>query len=247
MGLLRKFVILFTTIVCFLSGSVNAAGPVTHVYLGQKWLAQFAPHYTPEQKQQFLLGTVFPDIRYLGPVKRQQTHFNGMTLQRVMAAGSPFEQGMYFHSFVDEFRDKYVRKKGIMKKIEYTEESKSDLFLKLVEDQIISSKNDFTDFRNHLVIIPQEEKNFGIDEKILNEWHIGLALYFSTQPIYLLSQISFFDTSMFHIEPQLIKQLSEALPKYAQNQFFIDHVQNLLTHFENELENSHRKIKTVGL
>lgn len=239
---IRLWIISLSLILCFNATSVTAAGPATHVALGQLWLAHFAPQYTPEQKQLFLMGTVFPDIRYLGTIKRKESHFKGVTLKRVMDAKTPFEQGMLFHSFVDEYRDKMVRKKGIEKKIDSIEQRRRDLFLKLIEDQIIHTKYDFSQFRNGVAKIPDEEVKFGIDEKTLNEWHLGLALYFSAQPVFLLAQFSFFDTSVFNIDPQVVKKLSEELPKYSQNSFFIDHVNNMIAAFEKEIQNSDKNL-----
>lgn len=237
----RLWIISISLAVCF-SSSVVAAGPATHVALGQIWLSYFAPQYTPEQKQSFLLGTVFPDIRYLGAIKRKESHFKGVTLKKVMDAKTPFEQGMLFHSFVDEFRDKMIRKLGIEKKIDTIEQRRRDVFLKLVEDQIIHTKYDFSQFRNGVTTIPEEEIKFGIEEKTLNEWHLGLALYFSAQPVFLLSQFSFFDTSVFNIDPQMVKKLSEELPKYSQNPVFIEHVDSMIAAFENEIKKNQQAL-----
>ncbi|HRE30874.1 MAG TPA: hypothetical protein PLD88_02770, partial [Candidatus Berkiella sp.] len=181
-----KAKVILLIIVCLLSFGLKAAGPAMHVTLGEKWIATFAPEYSEEQKKLFLLGTVFPDIRYLGVIKRNQTHFKGMTLEKVYAADSPFMRGMYFHSFVDEYRDRCVRKSGIEKTITEIPRHQQGTFLKLIEDQILHSQYRWPEFKKYLMSIPDDEKKFGLEISALTQWHTGLTFYFSTKPSMIL-------------------------------------------------------------
>ncbi|HPR92239.1 MAG TPA: hypothetical protein PLR64_03240, partial [Candidatus Dojkabacteria bacterium] len=49
------------------------AAPITHIVLSEKVLKKFFPR---TEKKKFLIGTSLPDIRYLGVVDRNATHFN---------------------------------------------------------------------------------------------------------------------------------------------------------------------------
>ncbi len=229
---MRQFITLILLAVGLLSSVSYAAGPVMHIALGQRWLAIYAPNYTEEEKKLFLLGTVFPDIRYLGVIKRSQSHFNGVTLEKVIQTTSPFQQGVLFHSFVDEYREKYVRQKGIEKKITEVPRALQGTFLKLIEDQIIHEKNDWTQFQLYLTTIPDEEKAYGIDTQSLTQWHTGLTFYFSTLPSFILTQVSLFDKGILTLDAQTVKDWSLLLPKYASDPVMLKYVEDLLASFD---------------
>lgn len=71
---------------------------ITHIVLAAK---VFDKTFSKFNKSDFFIGTVFPDIRYLGVVKRNKTHFSNMTLDLVLKAKTSFEAGFLFHSLVD--------------------------------------------------------------------------------------------------------------------------------------------------
>jgi len=219
-------------IVCLLSFELFAAAPAMHVTLGGKWLATFAPEYTEEEKKLFLLGTVFPDIRYLGVIKREQTHYKGMTLAKVYAAKSPFNRGMLFHSYVDEFRERCVRKSGIEKALSEVPRRQQGTFLKLLEDQILHSTYKWSEFKKFLITIPDDEKAFGLEMSALTQWHTGLSLYFATTPSNILQQVGMFEQSILTLDATTIKAWGLLLPKYAADPQMKKHVEELLHAFD---------------
>ncbi len=237
---MRQLIKVILLAVGLLSSVAYAAGPVMHVALGQRWLAIYAPQYTEEEKKLFLLGTVFPDIRYLGVIKRSQSHFDGVTLEKVAQTTSPFQRGVLFHSFVDEYRDKYVRQKGIEKKIKEVPRSLQGTFLKLIEDQIIHEKNDWAQFRLYLATIPEDEKAYGIDAQSLTQWHTGLTFYFSTLPSFILTQVSLFDKGILTLEAQTVKEWSLLLPKYASDPVMTKYVADMFASFEKTMKNKEK-------
>lgn len=229
-------------IVGLLSFRLYAAGPAMHVVLGEEWLTRFAPQYQEEEKKLFLLGTVFPDIRYLGVIKRSESHFKNVTLAKVYKTSNPFQRGMLFHSFVDEYRDKLVRKSSIENKLSEIPARFRSTFLKLVEDQILGGDHDWSHFRHCLTSIPEEEKAFGIDTQALTQWHTGLGLYFSAAPSFLLAQISLFDIGILSVDAVTIKQWSTLIPKYATDPVMQEYVKNILTAFHQTFEQNARQI-----
>lgn len=226
-------------IVGLLSFKLFAAAPAMHVTLGGKWLATFAPEYTEEEKKLFLLGTVFPDIRYLGVIRRDQTHYKGMTLEKVYAEQSPFIRGMLFHSFVDEFREHCVRKSGIEKMLKEVPRKQQGTFLKLLEDQILHSTYKWTEFKKFLISIPDDEKKFGLETTSLTQWHTGLSLYFTTTPSNILQQVSLFEQSILTLDAPTIKAWGTLLPKYAEDPQMQKHVAELLQAFDNAFISLH--------
>lgn len=229
---MSKLQTLCITIVLLLPFSLNAAGPITHVALGEKWLKHVAPDYTEEQRKEFLLGTVFPDIRYLGVIKREKTHTKGVTLEAIRKANSPFQQGMLFHSFVDEFREKWVKEKGAEKKLTDIAPNQQRIFLKIIEDQILYSEYSWNTFRQYLMTVPNEEKEYGIQDKALNEWHAGLTLYFTASPELLLVQIGLLEKDIMTIKAPVVKQWGALLPEYTSREDMQKHVMDLMDAFE---------------
>ncbi len=90
------------------------AAPIAHIFLAVQML--LGPLQGLFNEQEFILGTSFPDIRYLKVVQRADTHFTHVTLQDVLQEKSSFKAGMIFHSFVDEQREAYVVKNHFYKK-----------------------------------------------------------------------------------------------------------------------------------
>lgn len=193
------------------------------------------------KKKAFLLGTVFPDIRYMGVLKREQTHFKQITLEKVAQASTPFQRGVLFHSFVDEFRDKLVRRSKIEKKLPEIPERFRDTFLKLVEDQILHSKHEWSQFRNFLTSIPEDELQYGLSTQTLTQWHTGLTLYFTAEPRIILAQFSLLDQGILSIDAATIQLWNTFLPKYASDPQIQSFVESLLTAFDQALQHQVKK------
>lgn len=214
-----------------------AAGPVSHIVLGEEWLAHRAPQYTEDEKKLFLLGTLFPDIRYLGTLKREDTHFKNVTLERVQKEPSAFRQGMLFHSFVDEFREKWVKSHHIENKLKHISDyHQRGTFLKLIEDQILYSTMSWGKFCQCLMTIPAEERAYGVDDKTLTEWHTALTFYFAASPSVLLTQIGLFEKDFLNIKAVEIKKWGILLPEYAEDEAMRKHVTGMMAAFKKVIE-----------
>ncbi len=219
-------------IVGLLTAPSHAAAPAMHVLLGDRWLAHFAPMYQDTEKKLFLLGTVFPDIRYLGVIQRDKTHFKNVTYQKIKNESSPFQRGMLFHSFVDEFREKFIQRTNIEEKIVEVPLRLRGTFLKLVEDQILQDRKNWSYFRNALITIPEEEKKWGISDSTLGEWHMGLTFYFSTFPSLIFMQLGLLDKNILILDAETVKEWSMLIPKYAASKEMQHHVENLIKAFD---------------
>ncbi len=236
---MRKLIITLIITVGFLSSVAKAAGPAMHVALGKEWLALYAPQYTEQEKKLFLLGTVFPDIRYLGVIKRDQSHYKNMTLKKVLEEKKPFMRGIYFHSYVDEHREKYVHEHAPYKKLSDISPSLRGTFLKLIEDEIIHQNQDWTDFRIFLSTIPDEEKILGISNEALTQWHTGLSVYFSTYPSFILAQLSMFDKGILSFDAQTIKTWNVSLPQHVADPDMQKYVRELMSSFDKTMKAQH--------
>jgi len=209
-----------------------AAGPMMHVALGQYWLDTIEPGYDESRRKLFLLGTVFPDIRYLGVIKRHQTHYQNVSLSDIKNEKSAFMQGMLFHSFVDEYRKNWIQQHRSYQRIQEIPSRYRDTFLKLVEDQILDEHYNWNEFKQALLSIPQEEKNFKISDAALTQWHTGLTLYFATSPSTILYQISMFEQAILMLDAPTVKLWSQWVPKYAENTELRNYVVDLMKSFQ---------------
>lgn len=151
------------------------AAPIAHIYLALQILA--GPLNGQFNEKEFLIGTSFPDIRYLKLIERANTHFHKVTIEDIKKEKDSFKAGMLFHSFVDEKREEYIEQNGIyerLPKFRFTTQS-----LKFAEDKILRSLFDIAKYKAHFDKILPQEKNFKISDENISRWHDFLKGYFS--------------------------------------------------------------------
>jgi hypothetical protein len=86
------------------------ATPATHIILSEPFLQQ----HPDIDRNAFLIGTSLPDIRYLDKsIPRDKYHKENIDLQQVLQQTNDFEKGVFFHNFVDQWRDTFYIERGI--------------------------------------------------------------------------------------------------------------------------------------
>jgi len=153
------------------------AAPITHIALTEK---VFDKLFKNKIKKDFFIGTLFPDIRYLKVINRDETHYNNLTVSNLKNDES-FLAGVKFHSILDQTRERFITKNNIYSlcpKSKYITQS-----LKILEDKIFykNIKNPGI-YANYLNKILPVEKEYNILEKDLKKWHSLLQKYFRKQP-----------------------------------------------------------------
>ncbi|MBI2465441.1 hypothetical protein HYV64_04845 [Candidatus Shapirobacteria bacterium] len=149
------------------------AAPTTHVVIAEKVFDKF---FNGKDIGKFVVGTSFPDIRYLGVIDREKTHFGKIRLSEIILSDS-FEAGVKFHSLVDHAREKFVVERGLYDF--FIESPYKTQAMKLFEDGVLANK-----FVNNEVVagyfnsIYDEERNYGIEESQIKKWHEMLSKYF---------------------------------------------------------------------
>jgi hypothetical protein len=168
------------------------AAPITHIVLTDKI---YQKYFSDKDKQLFFVGTVFPDIRYLGVIKREKTHLKISELNKVINEKSPFLAGVKFHDLLDWLRNcflkenqqelfKLLTENNLLSK-NYTKKDLRNLnrLSKLLEDQLIYNKvKDWQEYINYLDNTYQEEIEFGVKKKDVKHWHQILQNYFKQLP-----------------------------------------------------------------
>lgn len=153
------------------------AAPVTHIVLTDKL---FEKYFHGKDKKDFYVGTSFPDIRYMGIIDREKTHFSKKTLG-ILQSLPPFEAGLKLHSLVDKVREEFMRSKGVYSLV--PESPFITQSLKFFEDKVLyERRNDWNEITSFFKDATQNELSFGLKRSDIEKWHKFLQIYFTTGP-----------------------------------------------------------------
>jgi hypothetical protein len=158
------------------------AGPVSHIIYALLILPLLPP--TINHKE-FIIGTSFPDIRYLANIERKKTHIEPVSWDIVVNEPSSFRAGMLFHNLVDEVRAEYFAKEQTIHL-----KSSNKLYrmiypsvMKNAEDALLYEKsNQWVEIVSTFDTILEEEKHLIPQEEIIKEWHRLIKSYCSQKP-----------------------------------------------------------------
>jgi len=204
------------------------AAQITHTVLARKFYDQFL---LVEDEQKYFVGSVFPDIRYLKVIRRNQTHWQSFNLKKAKEKG-PFYLGIMVHSLTDIVRSEFVFTNPEVKK-ELSKQKDQRLFsvaLKLLEDEIIYPKiSDWGKYVNFLTKPLDEELLFGIDKDKINLWHKLLQENFSYLPN---NQTRSDFLSKLGVDKDYISQTNNLIRKIKRTGVFIKMIEELYDKFE---------------
>jgi hypothetical protein len=132
-------------------------------------------------KKSFIIGTCFPDIRYLNVIKREKTHTKNVSWDQLVQEKNHFKRGCLFHSFVDQLFDDFMIKHNIYEKLpksQFTTQS-----FKLFADKVLykQMEQQLPNIIGYLDDVISEELLFKIKKKDIIKWHSFLKKYFSVQ------------------------------------------------------------------
>lgn len=135
------------------------AAPITHIL--------FAIEMDENISKDFILGTSFPDIRYLGVIDRDATH--GYTLDNLTDTSS-FISGMAFHQYVDIQREEYWKAQKV-----HTQLPDSPYIthaLKFLEDIVLYEYyKDWSILSTVFDQVIEDERAFQISDTDIYAWH----------------------------------------------------------------------------
>lgn len=153
------------------------AAPITHIVFTDKVFNKFFPD---KKREDFFIGTIFPDIRYFGIIGRNNSHFKGLKINDLKNENS-FSAGLKFHSLLDEIRLNFIKSRNfysLCPDLEHKIEA-----LKLLEDELHYDKiKEWGEFVGFLNKILPEELDFGIKKEDIKRWHKIHQNYFSKKP-----------------------------------------------------------------
>ena len=155
------------------------AGPIAHIICAFSLLQSGALQVIDEKA--FIIGTVFPDIRYLNVIDREKTHKDNVQWEDVISASSSFEKGMLLHSLLDRVRIVHFEQPN-EEIIPHIPMMRSQL-LKFYEDRLIyNGLDNWNKIIEYFDEIIPEEKEWDISEKALKQWHRFIQGYCAQQP-----------------------------------------------------------------
>jgi hypothetical protein len=151
--------------------------PITHIVLAEKI---FEKYFAGMNREEFLLGTSFPDIRRMGNFERGKTH-----LQKICFADlqdeSSFMAGFKLHSLVDKTMDRYREETGLyslFSSLEYQDPS-----MKVFADMVLYDKvKNWGEIIKVFEKMADEELKFGVGKEVVEKWHAKLMAYFAHKP-----------------------------------------------------------------
>lgn len=212
----------------FMSGFVNAAAPATHVVFAEMWLDANHIH-DPIVRSEFIVGTLFPDIRYLGTIDRDQTHESKITPEKIRNADTYFRGGMRLHVFVDVKREKFIKKYGTYSHLNDIPKDLRVLFLKILEDEILWNDCEWSRIIEMLQVIYPEQLLY-VDQGIAEYWHQKMSLSLGQRPSLFLKQLADNNQGFLKADAETIKLWAEILSDYAADPYFIKYTYNLKEH-----------------
>lgn len=154
------------------------ASEITHIVLPSKIYATLLGKPEPRA---FFVGTLIPDIRYLGAAKRSDFHAASPVLSVIRRRSDPFRAGMDFHALLDAVREDFMRRSSTYQRIPVSPYATQTL--KLLEDEIFYPHiGNWHDISAYLDALLPQESSLGIAESHLLRWHKILQLYFAAPP-----------------------------------------------------------------
>ncbi len=152
-------------------------GPVTHIILTDKIFDRYFPE---KNRRLFYLGTLFPDIRYMGVIDREQTHPAVSSMEEITGQ-SDFHAGIAFHALTDHIKREFMAAHHPTNK--RAAGLNSGFLLKLAEDvHAYTYRNNWQPIVDYLDHIPEETAAFGLSPRHLAAWHRLLQQYLSQPP-----------------------------------------------------------------
>lgn len=189
------------------------ASQIAHIIYAKKYFdklenGKFENNFLDEEKikqhhkinkDEFLLGVVFPDIRMIEPsIKRKDTHLRFEPLNLDFSGLTSFEAGWKFHLYCDMRREEILNQQNF-----YKLKKTSELFgrpVKLLEDILLyANYNNWEKMTNYFRNPPRVNLKIEVDRQTFVLWYAILAKYIEEK-----------------VTPKTISILLNKLPKLAQ-------------------------------
>ena len=155
------------------------ASQISHIVYAKKFLENDHPSWI--NKDEFILGCVFPDIRLIDKsISRKDTHMRFEKIDLDFEGMDLFDAGWKFHLWCD------MRREEILKEYKfYTLKVANaiDPTAKLVEDELVYDK--YKNWEKLIYVLnnpPIIHTHLDVSQEIIEHWYAILAKYFQKKP-----------------------------------------------------------------
>jgi len=156
------------------------ASQIAHIVYAKKLFEQY--DFLPEEKDEFILGATFPDIRRIdGDIKRRDTHLRFNPVDLNFDGMTPFEAGWKFHLYCDMKREEILNNHNFYS-LKYT----NDFFgqsAKMLEDELVYDSYDnwekLVDYFNN---VPAISTGIDVPQETFGLWYSIIATYVKKKP-----------------------------------------------------------------
>ena len=171
------------------------ASQIAHIVYAKKYFEKVPDHGITD-KDKFLLGCVFPDIRRIGEnIKRKDTHLRFSPIDLNFEGLDDFESGWKFHLYCD------MRREEILNNYDFYSLENTTAFYnqtaKMLEDEIVyDSYNNWEKVVNYFNNPPKIDNGINVTRETFELWYAILAKYMEKKPdsrsmkIFLSKQLS---------------------------------------------------------
>ncbi len=156
------------------------ASVISHIMYARKYFEKFEPTFL--DREEFLLGCVFPDIRRIDEsISRKDTHLHFFPIDLNFEGLSAFEAGWKFHLYCDMRREEILNEMGFYK-ISGSGDF-ANLSAKLLEDEIVYDMyNNWEKIKHYFNNPPEIETGIGVNKETFELWFALLANYVKRKP-----------------------------------------------------------------
>ena len=156
------------------------ASQISHIVYAKRFFEKY--DLLPAEKEEFILGTTFPDIRRIDPsIKRKDTHMHFYPVDLNFENLSPFEAGWKFHLYCDMKREEILNSYDFYK-LSYAE-SFENQSAKMLEDEVVYDYyNNWEKAVNYFNDAPIISTGIDIPNGSFELWYSILANYIRQRP-----------------------------------------------------------------
>lgn len=152
------------------------ASQITHIVYGKK----IFDRNQLSNWDDFVIGTVFPDIRYLAQIDRDLTHIYDTSEDKIPKDNS-FKAGHYVHCLVDEKREEFLDSQDVYELLNATR--LTGVALKFVEDEVVYDLfNQWQELQVTFDKVHDDQLILGIKHEDAKKWHGLIKQYISHIP-----------------------------------------------------------------
>lgn len=155
------------------------ASPIAHIVYAKDFLNSVQCSFSQEWRNEFIAGSLFPDIiRLLPHTSRELTH-NRYPVDLNFSALSPFYAGWKFHLYCDKAREYFLKKENFYD-IPHSKDC-SYAANKFLEDMLIYERFDkYEDLSNFLCLFDLSVD--GVDRNTIRPWYQSISEYVRKKP-----------------------------------------------------------------